>query len=76
MQCLFCVYKITQCSPEVKILRRQNSQTLWSLGKSRAVRFICLFDFFDTEIRATLIEYFQMFSSLIMKKKLNIAEHR
>ena len=27
-----------------------------------------------TEILATLIEYFQMFSSLIMEKKFNIAD--
>ena len=41
--------------------------------ESKAGRSDCWFDF---EILATLIEYFQMFSSLTMpRKKFNIADH-
>ena len=42
---------------------------------SKAGRSDCLFDFFYTEILAILMKYFQMFSSLTMKKKFNIADY-
>ena len=36
---------------------------------------VCLIFLYGIEILATLIEYFQMFSSLTMQKKFNIADH-
>ena len=35
----------------------------------------CSFNFFHTEILASLLEYSQKFASLTKKKKFNIADH-
>ena len=49
LDAMFVLCLQNYCSPEVKILRRQNSQTLWSLAKrhlKQGGQIVCLIFFF------------------------------
>ena len=65
-----------KCSPEVRILRQQNSRTLWSLAKrhlKRGGQIVGLIFLYGNSSDSNII--FQMFPSLTMQKKFNIADH-